>query len=101
MGKCVYESDKPSCVVCGTASKNKILFRFPKSPDRQETWKSFAKVQSIKRRSRLCEMHFETDQLVRQRLKKTAIPTVCMKSFTTNPKAVGPPKLIKILPKPR
>lgn len=66
------------CVVCGVNNKEnqETLFSFPKCPIRRDKWLEILKIQGIvKSTARVCESHFNKNQLVRNYLKKDALPT--------------------------
>ncbi|CAL8136310.1 unnamed protein product [Orchesella dallaii] len=66
------------CAVCGSENTKRehTLFNFPKSPNRKEKWLNILKIdgKDLRTRSRVCQMHFSQSQLVRDRLKRGALP---------------------------
>ncbi|CAL8068797.1 unnamed protein product [Orchesella dallaii] len=78
--KCRY------CIVCRNNKENlnigsranNTLFQFPSSPERRQSWLRNLSLNEdqLKSKSRVCELHFSRSQLVRDRLRKAAIPSI-------------------------
>lgn len=67
------------CIVCGVTNKEnqQTLFSFRKCPVRRDKWIHILKVEGvIKSTARVCEKHFAKNQLVRNYLRKDALPTL-------------------------
>lgn len=67
------------CIICGVNNKEnqETLYNFPKCATRRDKWLKILKVEGvIKSTARVCEKHFAKNQLVRNYLKKDALPTL-------------------------
>lgn len=67
------------CVVCEDDKENSnTLFSFPRTPTRKAKWMEILKLSdsSIRRRSKVCQKHFKSDQMKNIRLIKGAMPSL-------------------------